>query len=69
MRDIRVRAAFDALDVVNGTASGVFRRDASVFVSSRVCVLRARRGPDIFLTCARTHLFNGLQSTTRERKP
>jgi hypothetical protein len=42
MRDIRVRAAFDVLNVVSGTSSGVFRRDASVFVSSRVCVLHAR---------------------------
>jgi hypothetical protein len=28
--------AFDALNVVSGPASGVFSRDASVFVSSRI---------------------------------
>jgi fermentation-respiration switch protein FrsA (DUF1100 family) len=29
------------LSVASGTASGVFRRDASVFVSSRVCMMHA----------------------------
>jgi hypothetical protein len=38
MRDIRVRAAFDVLNVVSGTASGVFDRDASV-----VCLLTGLR--------------------------
>jgi len=42
MRDIRVGAAFDVLNVVSGPRSGVFSRDASVFVSSRVCVMHAR---------------------------
>jgi hypothetical protein len=42
MRHGDSRAAFDVLNVVSGTASGVFRGDASVFVFSRVCVLRAR---------------------------
>ena len=42
MGDIRVGVAFDVLNVVSGTASGVFRRDASVFVSSRVCIMHAR---------------------------
>jgi hypothetical protein len=38
MRDIRVGVAFDVLNVV----SGVFSRDASVFVFSRVCLMHAR---------------------------
>lgn len=33
---------FDVLNVVSGTASGVFSRDASLFVSSRVCIMHAR---------------------------
>jgi hypothetical protein len=37
MRDIGV----GAIDVRN-VVSGVFSRDASVFVSSRVCILHAR---------------------------
>ena len=41
MRDIRVDAAFDVLNVVSGTASGVFSRDASVFGASRVCIMHA----------------------------
>jgi len=36
MGDIRVGVAFDVLNVVSGQARGVFSRDASVFVSSRV---------------------------------
>jgi hypothetical protein len=36
IRDIRVSVAFDALNVVSGPASGVFSRDASVFVPSGV---------------------------------
>ena len=31
-----------SLSVASGTASGVFRRDASVFVSFRLCMVRAR---------------------------
>jgi hypothetical protein len=42
IRDIRV--ACDVLNVVSGTASGVFSRDASVFVSSRVCIMHTRWG-------------------------
>jgi hypothetical protein len=38
MRDIRVGVAFDVLNVV----SGVFSRDASVFVFSRVRALKPR---------------------------
>jgi hypothetical protein len=34
--------AFDVLTVVSGTASGAFGTDASVFVSSRVCIIQAR---------------------------
>jgi len=45
----------DVLNVVSGTASGVFNADASVF-SSQVCIMRARRGPVIFLLCIRSHL-------------
>jgi hypothetical protein len=41
IRDIRVRVAFDVLNVVSGTAGGVFSRDASVFVSSRVLIMHA----------------------------
>ncbi len=40
IRDIRV--GFDVLNVVSGTAIGGFSRDASVFVSSRVCIMHAR---------------------------
>ena len=36
---IRVSRAFEMLNVVRGTASGVFSRDASVFVASRVCIV------------------------------
>jgi hypothetical protein len=36
IRGIRVGVAFDVLNVVSGPASGVFSRDASVFVSSQV---------------------------------
>jgi hypothetical protein len=42
IRDIRVGVAFDVLNVVSGPASGVFSSDASVFVSSRVCIMHAR---------------------------
>jgi hypothetical protein len=42
MRHIRVGVAFDVLNVVSGPASGVFSKDASVFVSSRVCIMHAR---------------------------
>jgi hypothetical protein len=42
IRDIRVAVAFEVLDVVSGTASGVFSTDALVFVSSRVCIVHAR---------------------------
>ncbi len=42
IRDIRVGVAFDVLNVVSGTASGVFIRNALVFVSSRVCIMHAR---------------------------
>jgi hypothetical protein len=42
IRDIRAGVAFDVLNFVTGTASGVFSRDALVFVSSWVCILRAR---------------------------
>jgi hypothetical protein len=38
MRDIRV----GVLDVVSGTTSDVFSRDASVFVSSRACIMHRR---------------------------
>jgi hypothetical protein len=31
-------------EIANGTASDVFRRDASVFVSSPVCMMHARCG-------------------------
>ncbi len=41
MPRIRVGVAFDVLNVVSGTASGVFSRDASVFVASRVCITHA----------------------------
>ena len=34
--------AFDVLDIVSNPASGVFSGDASVFVSSRVCMMHAR---------------------------
>jgi hypothetical protein len=36
IRDIRVGVAFDVLNVVSGGELRVQRRDASVFVSSRV---------------------------------
>jgi hypothetical protein len=42
MRHIRVGVAFDVLNVVSGPASGVFSKDALVFVSSRVCIMHAR---------------------------
>jgi hypothetical protein len=42
IRDIRVGVAFDVLNVVSGPWSGVFSRDASVFVSSGVCIMHAR---------------------------
>jgi len=42
IRDIRVGVAFDVLNVVSGTASGVFSGDASLFVSSPVCIMHAR---------------------------
>ncbi|HEV3246347.1 MAG TPA: hypothetical protein VG124_04030 [Beijerinckiaceae bacterium] len=45
-RGTKLRASalvpFDVLDVESGTASGVFGRDASVFVASRVCIMHAR---------------------------
>jgi hypothetical protein len=48
---MRVGVAFDALNVASGTASGVFGRDASVFVSSRVS-LRTRVTAQIFSSLA-----------------
>jgi hypothetical protein len=42
IRDICVGVAFDVLDIVSNPASGVFSGDASVFVSSRVCMMHAR---------------------------
>ena len=42
IRDIRIGVAFDTLDVMSSKASGVLSRDASVLVSSRICVMRAR---------------------------
>jgi hypothetical protein len=42
IRDIRVGVAFGVLNVVSDPASGVFSRDDSVFVSSRVCIMHAR---------------------------
>ena len=38
---IRVGRAFEVLNVVRGTASGVFSRDASVFAASRVRIMHA----------------------------
>ncbi|HEY6993616.1 MAG TPA: hypothetical protein VH397_07900 [Xanthobacteraceae bacterium] len=40
MRNTRVD--LDVLDVVSGTGQPRVGRDASVFVSSRVCMMRAR---------------------------
>jgi len=55
-RGTKLRASalvpFDVLDVGSGTASGVFSRDASVFVASRVHYARALR-PGYF-----PHLFS-----------
>ncbi len=61
--DIRVGVAFDVLNVVSGMASGVFSRDASVFVSSRV-LHYARAYPHLD-----SNPLKGLQSSTREGKP
>jgi len=42
IRDSRVGGAFNMLNVVSGPGSGMFSRDALVFVSSRVCIMHAR---------------------------
>jgi hypothetical protein len=41
---------FEVLNIVSGTASGVFSRGALELVSSPVCIVRACRGPDSSLT-------------------
>jgi hypothetical protein len=41
---------FDALNVVSGTESSVFSRDASVFVSYGFALCTR-----VFITCIRTH--------------
>jgi hypothetical protein len=66
MCDNRVCVAFDVLNVLNGTATGGFSRDASAFVASRVALCRRVEAGDRHMP-ERGVTPEGLGRRTKER--